>query len=121
MKRILLAALVTPGAAMAHDAAELWCMPSKICVWDGRCHKNTDTEQSMRLHDWQGASPMMRVHAESIAMTRTKDGEQVQWQGQNQSGEVETLTWRMADGAFAYIHRAEDGRKWKATGRCEVQ
>jgi hypothetical protein len=113
---LFIVALVIPPTA---HAAELWCMPDTLCNPTG-CKPTTNEEVSVRLKDVKARSTTLRTHAEDVAMSRTRVGDVVQWQGMNESGGAEYLAWRQSDMEFTYLVRSE-GREYSATGLCEVQ
>ena len=117
----LLILLVTLAAAPA-QASELWCMPDKICTND-KCNKNTDTESSVRLHDPDGATPVMRAYVEDIAMAKIRDDDQVHWQGVTMLADTSitmTLALRKSDMTFTLSQFGAFG-DMISTGLCEVQ
>ena len=113
---LLFIALATAGSG---HAAELWCMPDTLCSANG-CGSTADEEMSVRLKDLAEQTTTLRTHAEDVVMSRTRDGDVVQWQGVNASGGAEYLEWRQSDMEFTYLIRTE-GREYTATGLCEVQ
>jgi len=113
---LFIAALAAPATA---QAAELWCMPDTLCNATG-CKPTTNEEVSVRLKDVKASSTTLRTHAEDVPMSRSRDGDVVQWQGVNATGGAEFLAWRQSDMEFTYLIRSE-GREYSATGLCEVQ
>ena len=113
---LLFVALATAGSG---QAAELWCMPDTLCNATG-CDSTTDEEMSVRLKDLAEQTTTLRTHAEDVVMSRTKEGDVVQWEGKNEYGGKEFLAWRPSDGAFTYLIRWDEGES-TATGLCEVQ
>ena len=111
--RLILILILLPFAAHAED---LWCMPDTVCH-GAECHATTDEESSLRLHDPFGPAPMLRSHAEDIAMKLTHDTAELrQWQGRDEEGRDEILALRSSDMEFTYVFR-----DWRASGTCEVQ
>lgn len=108
--------LLMPANAIA---AELWCMPDTLCR-EAVCKPIADEESSVRLNDLASATPILRMDAKDIAMTRTIDGDTVQWQGDDPDGGIDILAWRRADNAYVLVRKV-DGRTFKASGTCEVQ
>lgn len=117
MRVFIIASIV--GLAGQAAAADLWCMPDRICRGDA-CKPTRDEETSVRLQDFEAARPVLRAAAEDMPMLRVQEGATLGWRGADGAGATQTLTWRKADGAFAYQRRL-DARVWTATGRCEVQ
>lgn len=114
--------LIAVLAAAPVEAAEMWCMPDKICTND-TCKKNTDTESSVRLHDPDGATPVMRAYAEDISVTKIKDDTKVVWQGTAPLADTSitiTLALRKSDMTFTLSQFGDFG-KIISTGLCEVQ
>lgn len=110
---------LTLAAGPAAAAAELWCMPDRICKAD-RCVASGNEEASVRLTGADSAAPVLRADGEDVAMRALRDGATVEWQGRNSAGATESLAWRRADGHFVYQRRL-DGALYTASGRCEVQ
>lgn len=119
LKIFLLTAALTPAPVLA---AELWCMPDKICTND-KCQQNTDTESSVRLRDPDGAKPVMRAYAEDIAVTKSETKTKVQWYGVSNIGTANvsmTLAMRKSDLKFTLDQSGAFG-EIVSTGQCEVQ
>lgn len=106
-------------AALPVQAADLWCMPDRLCRGEV-CKPTQDEETSVRLEGYGTAAPTLRVAAEDVPMQPVQDGALQGWQGRDGAGAVLDLVWRPADAAFTY-RRQLDGRDWTAHGRCEVQ
>ncbi|MDR5652926.1 hypothetical protein [Ruixingdingia sedimenti] len=119
MRCILIAIISLMPMAGRAAAADLWCMPDRLCRGD-RCAPTRDEETSLRLRDFEGARPVLRSHAEDVPMRPTQQGATASWQGTDAAGAVLALSWRRSDGGFAFLRRFE-GRDWTASGRCEVQ
>lgn len=119
MRCILIAIISLMPMAGRAAAADLWCMPDRLCR-DETCKPTRDEESSVRLRDYASARPVLRAAAEDVPMRRVQEGATLGWRGTDGAGATQTLTWRQADGAFAYQRRL-GGRAWTATGRCEVQ
>lgn len=106
--------------ALPAHAAELWCMPDTSCRGE-TCRATDDEESSIRLHDPDGRSPVLRAMAEDVPMTKTHDGAVVQWEGKGEWDRTLVLAMRLDDMAYVFSIRSSDGEIGKYSGRCENQ
>jgi len=116
-KILTLIAVLMPAPAIA---AELWCMPDRICHGT-KCKANTDEEVSVRITDPDGPKPMMRAFAEDVPMVQSTEGDLVRFNGTNEFQVNMILDLNPADMTYIMTSRLLGNEDSTYTGTCEVQ
>ena len=111
--------LMPPLVAFADD---LTCVPDTMCI-DADCQTGHDDKANVLLRNWTAPRAVLHSDYGDVAVVRTQHGKKVQWSGQNDQGQTETLAVKTPSLHFEYVVQLDATsaiQKLTAKGACKV-